>query len=127
MKREVVISGIGVLSPIGIGRDNYWAGLSKGKTGFGKITLFDAAPFKVHFAGEITDFDPLSILGKKGLRDLDRSTKLICSAARLALDDSGLEISDTTTRDTVIAVGTTFGSLHSISQFDRSGLTEGPR
>ena len=127
MERKVVISGIGVLSPIGIGRDNYWEALFQGKTGFREITLFDTAPFQVHEAGEISDFDPLSLLGKKGLRDLDRSTRLICSAAKLALDDSRLLISEENTHSTGVSVGTTFGSLHSISQFDRSGLIEGPR
>jgi 3-oxoacyl-[acyl-carrier-protein] synthase II len=127
MKRKVVISGIGVLSPIGIGRDNYWEGLFQGKAGFREITLFDTAPFQVHRAGEITDFDPLSLLGKKGLRDLDRSTRLICSAAKLAIDDTGLQITDENSHATGVSIGTTFGSLHSISQFDRTGLIEGPR
>ena len=127
MGRRVVISGIGVLSPIGIGRHNYWEGLFQGKTGFRIITLFDTAPFQVHHAGEITDFDPLSLLGKKGLRDLDRSTKLICSAAKLALDDANLQVTEANTHSTGVSIGTTFGSLHSISQFDRTGLIEGPR
>jgi 3-oxoacyl-[acyl-carrier-protein] synthase II len=127
MKRTVVISGIGVLSPIGIGRDNYWEGLFQGKTGFREITLFDTAPFQVRRAGELADFDPLSLLGKKGLRDLDRSTRLICSAAKLAIDDSRLEITEENTPSMGVSIGTTFGSLHSISQFDRTGLIEGPR
>lgn len=127
MARTVVISGIGVLSPIGTGRDNYWEGLFQGKTGFRKITLFDTVPFQVHRAGEISDFDSLSLLGKKGLRDLDRSTRLICSAAKLALEDARLQITEENTHSTGVSIGTTFGSLHSISQFDRSGLIEGPR
>lgn len=127
MGRRVVISGIGILSPIGIGKDNYWEGLFQGKTGFRNITLFDTAPFQVRKAGEISDFDPLSLLGKKGLRDLDRSTKLLCSAAKLALDDARLQITDDNTHLMGIATGTTFGSLHSIFQFDRTGLIEGPR
>lgn len=127
MARTVVISGIGVLSPIGTGRDNYWEGLFQGKTGFREITLFDTVPFQVHRAGEISDFDPLSLLGKKGLRDLDRSTRLICSAAKLALEDARLQITEENTHSTGVSIGTTFGSLHSISQFDRSGLIEGPR
>lgn len=127
MNRKVVITGIGVLSPIGIGRETYWEGLFQGKTGFRPITLFDTASFRVHIAGEITEFDALSFLGKKGLRDLDRSTRLICSAAKLAIDDSGLEITEDSTHSTGVSIGTTFGSLHSISQFDRSGLIEGPR
>jgi 3-oxoacyl-[acyl-carrier-protein] synthase II len=127
MKRTVVISGIGVLSPIGIGRDNYWEGLFQGKTGFREITLFDTAPLQVHRAGELADFDPLTLLGKKGLRDLDRSTRLICSAAKLALEDARLQITEKNTHSSGVSIGTTFGSLHSISQFDRSGLIEGPR
>ncbi len=125
--RKVVITGIGVLSSIGIGRDKYWEALCRGETGFHKITLFDTSPFHVHSAGEISDFDPLPLLGKKGLRDLDRSTRLICSAARLALDDVRLSITEDNTGSIGVSIGTTFGSLHSISQFDRSGLIEGPR
>jgi 3-oxoacyl-[acyl-carrier-protein] synthase II len=127
MKEKVVITGVGVLSPIGTGRDEYWQALSRGVTGSRQITLFDTAPYRVHRAGEMTDFDALAFLSKKGLRDLDRSTRLLCSAAKLAIDDSRLEISEANARDFGIAVGTTFGSLHSISQFDRSGLIDGPR
>ncbi len=127
MSKNVAITGIGVLSPIAIGREAYWTALGEGRTGFRPITLFDPAPFSISVAGEISDFDPLSLLGKKGLRDLDRSTRLICSAAKLSLDDSGVEITEENTHTMGVSIGTTFGSLHSISQFDRSGLIEGPR
>ena len=127
MKDRAVITGLGVLSSIGQGKDAYWDALRKGATNIRPITLFDTAPFRVTSGGEITDFDALAYLGKKGLRDLDRSTRLVCSAARLALDDSGLTISEDSSRSVGVAIGTTFGSLHSIAQFDRAGLTEGPR
>jgi 3-oxoacyl-[acyl-carrier-protein] synthase II len=127
MGKEIAITGIGVLSPIGIGRDTYWNALAQGKTGFGPVSLFDTAPFKVNVGGEISDFDPEALLGKKGLRTLDRSTRLLSSAAHLALEDANLSITDENTYSTGVAVGTTFGSLHSISQFDREGLIEGPR
>ncbi len=127
MKEKIAITGIGVLSSIGIGRDAYWEALFQGKTGFRPITLFDTTAFRVHVAGEIADFDALSFLGKKGLRDLDRSTRLICSAAKLAIEDSRIEITEDTTHSMGVSIGTTFGSLHSISQFDRSGLIDGPR
>lgn len=126
MNKTVVITGIGILSPIGIGRVNYWDGLFHGKTGFRTISLFDTFPFNVHIAGEI-NFDPVLFLGKKGLRTLDRSTRLISSAAKLALDDANLQITDENTHSTGVSIGTTFGSLHSISQFDREGLIEGPK
>jgi 3-oxoacyl-[acyl-carrier-protein] synthase II len=125
--RKVVVTGIGVLSPVGIGREAFWNALVQGKTGFRTISLFDASQYPVSVAGEITDFDPVLLLGKKGLRTLDRSTKLICSATHLAVDDACLEITEDNTYTTGVAIGTTFGSLHSIFQFDREGLIEGPR
>lgn len=127
MRVRAVITGLGVLSPIGLGKNAYWEALRRGTIGVRPITLFDTAPFRVKSAGEIADFDPISYLGKKGLRELDRSTRLVCSAARLALDESGLIVSEDSSRSVGVSIGTTFGSLHSIAQFDRAGLTEGPR
>lgn len=126
MSKTIVITGIGILSPIGIGKDAYWNALAQGKTGFKKISLFDTSRFNVHVAGEI-DFDPIQFLGKKGLRDMDRSIKLVNSAAKLAIDNSKLEITEDNTHSIGVSIGATFGSLHSISQFDRVGLIEGPR
>jgi 3-oxoacyl-[acyl-carrier-protein] synthase II len=126
MNREVLITGIGILSPIGIGKNTFWNGLIKGDIGFSTITLFETSSFKVHIGGEV-DFDPIEFLGKKGLRSLDRSTRLINTAAKLAIDDSTIDISDDNTHAVGVCIGTTFGSLHSISQFDREGLIEGPR
>ena len=127
MGKKVVITGLGVISSIGKGRDAYWQALAQGEKGFRAITLFDTAPYTVKLAGEIAGFDPVEYLGKKGLRELDRSTRLACSAAKLALDDSRLEITGINTGVIGVALGSTFGSLHSISQFDRSGLIDGPR
>lgn len=126
MDRSVVITGIGVLSPIGIGKEAFWEGLKKGRAGFKTISIFDTSNFNVHIAGEI-EFDPVEFLGKKGIRDLDRSTRLINSASKLAIDGSRLEITEENTHYTGVSIGTTFGSLHSIFQFDREGLLEGPR
>lgn len=126
-RKKVVISGIGIISAVGTGKDHYWDALFHGKSGFRPISLFDASPMHISMAGEITDFDPVPILGKKGLRELDRSTRLISAAATMALDDSQLEINDDNADSIGVSIGTTFGSLHSISQFDRAGLLEGPR
>ena len=115
------------MSPVGIGSEDYWEALFKGKTGFSKITLFDTTPFKVHTAGEIIGFEPIKFLGPKNLRTLDRSTTLLSSAAGLAIDSSGLKITEDNTHFIGVSIGTTFGSIHSISQFDRSGLIEGPK
>lgn len=127
MEKKIAITGLGVISPLGTGKDEFWSGLRQGRTGFRNITLFDSSLSGISKAGEITDFDPVVFLGKKGLRELDRSTRLVCSAAKLALDDAGLIINDDNSDQVGVSIGATFGSLHSISQFDRVGLTEGPR
>jgi 3-oxoacyl-[acyl-carrier-protein] synthase II len=127
MKRRILITGIGVMSCLGKSREQYWDALFRGETGFAPVTLFDTTSFNVGTAGEIHDFDPAALLGKKGIRDFDRSTMLLCSAAGLAIADAHLEINDDNSGSIGVSVGTTFGSLHSISQFDRAGLTEGPR
>ncbi len=127
MNKRIVITGLGIIAPIGIGKNDYFNGLIKGKTGFKPIALFNTSNFNVHIAGEIGNFDPVIYLGKKDLRILDRSTKLLNSAAKLAIEDSNIHISDNNTHSIGVSIGTTFGSLHSISQFDSVSLTEGPK
>ena len=126
-KKKIVITGIGVISPIGIGKELYWEGLQEGRYGIKPISLFDTNRFKVKAGGEITDFDPTVFLEKKGLRDLDRSTKLLSSTTKLALEDAHLEINEKNTCEIGMSVGTTFGSVSSISSFDKESLTQGPR
>ena len=123
----LVITGLGVISPAGIGRDNFWKGISAGENCFREITLFDTGDFKVTKAGEITEFNPLDFIEKRHLRTLDRSTRLLIAATQLALGDAGLEITDQNTNDIGVVVGATFGSLHSICSFDIEGLVEGPK
>ncbi len=111
----------------GQGKEAFWQSLREGKPGYKSITLFDTSHLSAHVAGEISDFDPTKYMGTKGLRSLDRSTKLLCSAARLAIDDSGFKITEENTDDVGVAVGTTLGSLNSIVDFDLTTLREGPR
>ena len=125
-RKRIVITGIGVVSPIGIGKDRYWESLKDGKPGFRSITLFDTSDLEVKTAGEITEFNPKDILGKKGLVDLDRATTLLLSATKFALEDSQIDISNINLPKTGISVGTTFGSLNSLSAFDQQSLDEGP-
>lgn len=127
MKKRVVITGVGVLACNGEGKEEYWKALQEGRHGFRKITLFDTSKFNVDIAGEIPNFDPTKYLGTKGLRTLDRSTKLLLSAAKLAIDDSQLRITEENTHDIGVSVGCTLGSLKSINDFDLVTLNEGPR
>ena len=125
-KKRIVITGIGVISPIGIGKDRYWQNLYEGNSGFRLITLFDISNFKVKVGGEIKDFNPKDIIGKTGILDLDRATTLLLSATKLALEDSQVDIANINSSKTGISIGTTFGSLNSLSEFHRQSLDEGP-
>lgn len=127
MEKRIVITGVGVLSPNGIGRDQYWKALEDGRSGIKDISLFDTSDLDVKVGGEIKDFEPRDFMGEKGLRSLDRSTKLICSAAKLAKDDAKLNITDDNSEEIGVAVGTTLGSVYSISEFDKQALRDGPR
>jgi len=127
--KRIVVTGLGVLSSIGIGKDEFWAGLKEGKSGVKPVTLFDTANLSSKLAGEIKDFNPEAILGMKGLRTFDRSIKLVLSASKLALDDAGVKypISEEETDAYGVSLGSTMGSVWSISEFDKGGLREGPR
>lgn len=126
MNEKIVITGIGVLSSIGIGKDAFWQALEEGKSGVKPVTLFDTSSIKVKMGAEISDFNPAGILGEKGLRNLDRATKLLLCAGRLALEDANLEINEENATSFATSIGTTMGSLWSISAFDKSSLRDGP-
>ncbi|MFH0854982.1 MAG: beta-ketoacyl-[acyl-carrier-protein] synthase family protein [Candidatus Omnitrophota bacterium] len=126
-RKRIVITGLGVISSIGIGKEAFAENIFKGVSGIKPISSFDTTPFKAKLGAEISNFAPEEILGPKGLRTFDRSIKLVASAAKLALADSRLEISEANSCDTGIAIGTTFGSLSSICDFDKEALIEGVR
>ena len=88
MNKHIVITGIGILASNAIGKDAFWQALKNGKSGVKRVTLFDTSNMKSKTAGEITNFKAEDFLGEKGLRNLDRATKLILSASKLALDDA---------------------------------------
>lgn len=126
-KKRVVITGLGILCSNAKGREDFWRALKEGRSGARPVTLFDTSRFRVKTAGEITDFDPKVYMGNKGLRSLDRSTKLLVSAAKLAIDDSRFAITEENTDDIGVSVGTTLGSVKSIGDFHEVTLREGPR
>jgi 3-oxoacyl-[acyl-carrier-protein] synthase II len=127
MAKRIVITGIGVLASNGIGKEAFWKNLETGTSGIKPITLFDTSKTRCKLAGEITNFEPKDYLGPKGLRNLDRSTKLALVAGKLAIDDSKLQITDENTDDVGVSLGTTLGSVWSISEFDKEALRAGPR
>lgn len=126
-KKRIVITGVGVVASNGIGKDEFWKNCLAGVSGIKPITLFDTSKYRCRWAGEISGFQPERYLGPKGLRNLDRTTLLALVAAKLAIEDAKLEITDENRNDVGVVLGSTMGSVHSISEFDKEGLREGPR
>jgi len=91
-KRRVVITGLGVISPIGIGIDEFWKGLAEGRNGIDYITKFDTSKFDTHFGAEVKNFDPLKYLDKKTVKRLDPFAQYALVSSILAVEDSGLNL-----------------------------------
>jgi len=125
--KRIVITGIGVVSPIGIGKDAFWQSLNEGKSGIKPITLFDVSKYQVKVGGEISDFKGEDHFPARTLINLDRAARLLLTAAKLALEDSQYEISEETTGDLGVSIGTTFAALQCSSKFDQEALKDGPR
>ncbi|MBL7129879.1 MAG: beta-ketoacyl-[acyl-carrier-protein] synthase family protein [Candidatus Omnitrophica bacterium] len=125
--KRVVITGVGVVTSNGMGKDEFWLNLRQGVSGIKEVSLFETDSLKTHTAGEIKDFDAAKFLGQKGLRTLDRTTKIVNVAAKFAIEDANLKIDESNTDEIGVVLGTTLGSVYSISEFDKTALREGPR
>ena len=104
--RRVVVTGLGVISPVGNDVDTAWGNLIRGKSGIGEITRFDSSKYEHHWAGEVRDFDATKYMDFKAARRGERAMHYGVAAAKQALADSGLEITDENRED----VGVIFGS-----------------
>jgi len=89
-KDRIVISGIGVIAPNGIGKDAYWDAIKNGKSGVGLISLFDPTEHKTRIAGEVKDFDPEEYMDKKMARRMSRFSQFALAAAKMAKEDAKL-------------------------------------
>jgi 3-oxoacyl-[acyl-carrier-protein] synthase II len=123
--RRVVVTGLGVLSPLGIGTEVNWRALLAGQSGIGPITAFDARDFPVRIAAELRDFDPLQFFDKKEVKRVDRFVQLAVSAAQLAVDDARLPITPAAAPRTGVVVGIGMGGIATIEYAHRVFLEEG--
>ncbi|MBI1918253.1 MAG: beta-ketoacyl-[acyl-carrier-protein] synthase II, partial [Planctomycetes bacterium] len=126
MTRRVVITGLGAVTPFGVGVPLLWQGLLQGQSGISTIELFDTSAFKVHFAGEVKHFAPDKLLDAKAARRLDRFAQFALVAAKEAIKDSGFEVA----REDPFRCGVIFGSgIGGISEFEEQHaryLDKGP-
>jgi 3-oxoacyl-[acyl-carrier-protein] synthase II len=126
-KRRVVISGMGLVSPLGHSPEAFWANLLAGKSGIGPITRFDVSPYYARIAGEIRDFDPEDYIERKDARRMDPFTHFGLAAARMAMMDSRLDL-DAIDRERIgVLVGSGIGGLHVMQEQGRNFEREGPK
>src|SRR5215467_9011387 len=93
MRRRVVVTGMGMVTPLGNDVESSWRALVAGESGAAPITFFDDSEFPVHFACELKDFDPTVWIDRKSARRMDRFVQLVLAAARQAEQDSGVDVS----------------------------------
>ena len=116
MKRRVVVTGMGMLTPLGVGTEANWRALCQGKSGVGPVTHFDAGQFRTQIAGEVKGFDPLDFIDRKLARRGDRFIHFALAATRMALEDSGLKITSANDERVGVSVGTAMGGIESIEK-----------
>ena len=126
MRNRVVITGAGVVSSLGDSSSRLQFSLCSGRRAIKPVELFSTAGLGCPLGGEIPSFDAQKYLGRRNLRPLDRTSRLVASAAQLALDDSGWSESMRTEEELGLVLGTMFCSVHTISEFDRRALVVGP-
>lgn len=126
MADRVVITGLGAVSPIGIGKNKFWEGLLSGKSGIGKITHFDAAEFKAQIAGQINDFEPTDFIDKKEAKRMDRYTQFAITATRLAFEDAGMDLAKEDKERIGVFIGTGIGGIETMHEQYTVILEKGP-
>jgi 3-oxoacyl-[acyl-carrier-protein] synthase II len=125
--RRVVVTGIGLVSSLGIGTDANWAALSAGRSGVETITKFDAAQFATQIAGEVRGFDPLQFIEKKDVKKMDVFIQYAIAASQFAMDDAALRISPDIAPRVGVSIGSGIGGFSTIEREHRALLEGGPR
>lgn len=119
MNKRVVITGVGVIASNGIGKNAFWDALASGRTGIDRIQSFDPSPFPTQMAGEVKGFDPESYMDKKKIKRMDRTSQLAVAAAKMAVQDAGIELSNGYKESAGVMIGTAMaGQAYITEQHD---------
>jgi len=126
-RRRVVVTGIGLVSPIGVGTEQNWSNLISGKSGIGPITRFDCSAYATQIAGEVKDFHPEAFISRKELRKMDPFLQFALGAAHYAMADAELEIAPEISSRVGVVMGCGLGGLQTIEDSHRVMLEAGPK
>lgn len=127
MKRRVVITGLGMVSPLGIGHEENWKALLAGRCGIGPITRFDASDFACRIAGEVKGFNPEDWVAKKDVKKMDLFIHYAMAASELAMRDAAFQVTPAEAERVGVYIGSGIGGLPSIERQHSALLQEGPR
>ena len=127
MERRVVVTGLGIISPLGIGIKENWQALCEGRSGIGPITRFDTTEYETKIAGEVKNFDPTSFLDRKEARKMDPFIHYALASGIMAMEDSHLKIDQSNAERVGVLVGAGLGGLTTIEKYHSILLKEGPK
>ncbi len=125
-KRRVVITGVGLVTPIGVGATQTWTNLCAGQSGIGPITRFDATNFPSRIAGEVKDFNPADYIEKKEIKKMDTFIHYALAASQEAVDDAKLKITEENEDRVGVYIGSGIGGLPAIEHYHKVLLEKGP-
>ena len=125
--RRVVVTGLGLVTPVGNTVEDSWSAILAGKSGFGPITLFDTEGHTAHGACEVKEFDPEAVLGRKEARRRDRNAHFVAAALDQAMKDSALKVTDDNRERIGVIMGTGIGGIRTLIEQEHVLLDGGPR
>lgn len=124
--RRVVVTGQGLVTPLGVGVEQTWKALCNGRSGIGRITRFDPAGFPSQIAGEVKGFDPAQFIEKKDIKKMDTFIQYAVGASRMAADDAGLKVTKDDADRVGVYIGAGIGGLPAIEHYHKVLLEKGP-
>jgi 3-oxoacyl-[acyl-carrier-protein] synthase II len=126
VKRRVVITGVGLVTPLGVGIENVWQRILRGESGVGPITRFDATQHETKFAAEVKEFKPEDYISPKEIKRMDLFIQYALAAAKIAMEDSGLDMGKEDAERVGVIVGTGLGGLPTLEKYHSILLERGP-
>jgi 3-oxoacyl-[acyl-carrier-protein] synthase II len=126
MTRRVVVTGIGIVSPVGIGTEQTWQALVKGESGVRRITLFDPTEYDCQIAGEVKSFEPTNWVERKDVKKMGRFIQFAVAASHMAFEQSGLKIDESNADRVGVLIGSGIGGFEVIEREYRTLLEKGP-
>ncbi len=125
-RRRVVVTGVGLVSPLGVGTRPTWEGLLAGRSGIGPITRFDTAAYESRIAGQVPDFDPTHWVDRKEVKKMDLFIQYALASSQMAMDDSGLEIDEQLADRVAVVIGSGIGGFPMVEKTHTTLVERGP-